>query len=127
LRGKTIEIERGREARAWGVWGARVRGQGWARLGQAGSDCAGLGCRPGQKPTTHATTDRNPSANRNPKRNDTNTRLKYDIIQKKKSFGMMQHPCQLRFFVHTQYGHQSLYCFEIGKKERNRKRKESNV
>jgi hypothetical protein len=39
----------------------------------------------------------------------------------------MQHPCQLRFFVYTRDGHQSLYCFENGKKERNRKRKESNT
>jgi hypothetical protein len=39
----------------------------------------------------------------------------------------MQHPCQPRFFVYTQYGHQSLYCFENWKEVRNRKRKESNA
>jgi hypothetical protein len=55
----------------WGARGARMgwcgalgaRGQGRARLGQAGSGWAGLGCGPGQMPTTHATIDRNPSAN----------------------------------------------------------------
>jgi hypothetical protein len=34
----------------------------------------------------------------------------------------MQHPCQLRFF-YTRYGHQSLYYFENGKKEQNRREK----
>jgi hypothetical protein len=42
---------------------------------RAGPDWAGLGRGPGQKPTTHATTDRNPIANRNSKRDETNTRL----------------------------------------------------
>jgi hypothetical protein len=36
-------------------------------------------------------------------------------------------PMTTLVFVHTPYGHQSLYCFEIVKKERNRKRKESNA
>jgi hypothetical protein len=43
---------------------------------RAGPDRAGLGwVGLGQKPTTHATTDRNPIANRNPKRNETISRL----------------------------------------------------
>jgi hypothetical protein len=42
---------------------------------RAGLDRAGLGRGPGQKPTTHATTDRTPIVNRNPKRDETNTRL----------------------------------------------------
>jgi hypothetical protein len=56
-----------------------------------------------------------------------NARLNTTLDKRKKSFGMMQHPCQLRFFAHTQYRHKSLYCFEIGKKERNGKRKEINT
>jgi hypothetical protein len=38
----------------------------------------------------------------------------------------MQHPRHLGF-VYTWHGHLSLYWFEIGKKERNGKRKESNA
>jgi hypothetical protein len=38
----------------------------------------------------------------------------------------MQHPWHLGF-VYTRYGRQSLHCFEIGKKERNGKRKRSNA
>jgi hypothetical protein len=34
---------------------------------RAGLDRAGLGHRPGRKPTTRTTTDRNPIANQNPK------------------------------------------------------------
>jgi hypothetical protein len=45
---------------------ARV-GPDWARPGRAG-----LGCGLGQKPTTHATTDRNPIMNQNPKRDEAN-------------------------------------------------------
>jgi hypothetical protein len=48
-----------------GAPGAHRAGPGWA----------GLGRRPGQKPTTHATTDRNPIEKRNPKRDETNARL----------------------------------------------------
>jgi hypothetical protein len=51
------------------VWGARGRA-GRARLGRAG-----LGRGPGQKPTTHTTTDQNPIANQKPKRGKTDTRL----------------------------------------------------
>jgi hypothetical protein len=47
-------------------------GPGWTELGRG----------PGQKPTTHTITDRKPPANQNPK----------EIC-----FGMMHHPCQLRF------------------------------
>jgi hypothetical protein len=38
---------------------------------RAGLDRAGLGCEPGQKPTTHATIDRKPPANQNLKRDET--------------------------------------------------------
>jgi hypothetical protein len=59
LHGKTIEIEREEGARMGGVGrkgrASRARPD-WARPGRAG-----LGCGPGQKPITHATTDRNPS------------------------------------------------------------------
>jgi hypothetical protein len=43
------------------------------RQGRARPDQAGLGRGPRQKPTTHATTDRNLITNRNPKRDETNT------------------------------------------------------
>jgi hypothetical protein len=52
-----------------GAMGARGT-QGRAGLGQAR-----LGRGPGWKPTTHTITDRNPIANRNPKRGETNARL----------------------------------------------------
>jgi hypothetical protein len=49
---------------------------GVGRQGCAARGRAGLGwARPGQKPTTRTTTDRNPIANRNPKRGETDTRL----------------------------------------------------
>jgi hypothetical protein len=55
-----------------GVPGARRAraGLSWARLGRAG-----LGHVVGQNPTTRTTTDRNPIAKRNPKRDEANTRL----------------------------------------------------
>jgi hypothetical protein len=52
-----------------------------------GPDWAGLGRGPGQKPTTHATTDRTPIANQNPKRDEMNTRLNTTSYKKK----MLQH------------------------------------
>jgi hypothetical protein len=61
--------ERERWAWGWGARGARP-GLGWAALGWVV-----LGRGPGHKPTTHATTDRNPIANRNPKRGETDARL----------------------------------------------------
>jgi hypothetical protein len=64
--------ERGR-GRAQGEVGRQGRGQGRARLGRTS----------GQNPTTHTTTDRNPIANQNPKRDETNTRLNTIIRQKK--------------------------------------------
>jgi hypothetical protein len=115
------EIERGR----MGVWDGRGA-RGCAGPGRAGSGRTGPGCGPGRKPTTHTTTNRNPIANRNPKRGETDARLTQHQT-KEKCFGMMQYPCQLRFFVYTRDGHQSLYCFENGKKERNGKRKEGNA
>jgi hypothetical protein len=58
-------------ARAWGGQGApRARGSNRARPGQAGPGWAQ--CR--SKPTTCTTTKRNPITNRNPKRDETNTR-----------------------------------------------------
>jgi hypothetical protein len=59
--GKTNDIEReGRGVHGgWGARGARP----------------GPGRGPGQRPTTHATTYRKPPTNRNPKRDETNTRL----------------------------------------------------
>jgi hypothetical protein len=46
-----------------GAPGARGGVPGRARLGR----------EPGRKPTTHMTTDRNPIANQNPKRGETDT------------------------------------------------------
>jgi hypothetical protein len=116
------DIERG----AHGVCGAPGARGGCAGPGRAGSGRTGRDRGPGRKPTTHRITDRNPIANRNPKRGETNARLTQHET-KENCFGMMQHTCQLRFFVYTRDGHQSLYCFENGKKERNRKRKEGNT
>jgi hypothetical protein len=69
LRGKTKwERKRGRGAVHGGVLGARDQGRpglGWV----------GLGRGPGRKPTTPTTTGRNPIANRNPKRGETDARL----------------------------------------------------
>jgi hypothetical protein len=72
-----------------------MRGGG-ARGARPRSGRAGLGCGPGRKPTTHTTTDRNPIANRNPKRSETDVRSTQHKT-KEKFFDMMQHPCQLRF------------------------------
>jgi hypothetical protein len=61
---------REREARGGGAcMGAgapRARGPDWAGPGQAGS-------HRGSKPMTRTTTNRKPIANRNPKRDETNT------------------------------------------------------
>jgi hypothetical protein len=51
-----------------GERGQGGHGQGWAGLGRVG-----LGRVAGRNPTTHTTTDRNPIANRNPKRDEANT------------------------------------------------------
>jgi hypothetical protein len=51
--------------------GARMGGAGGARGARAGPGRTGP--RRGSKPTTHTTTKRNPIANRNPKRDETNT------------------------------------------------------
>jgi hypothetical protein len=69
--------------RAGGAWGARA-GMGRAGLGRAGPPR-------GSKPTTCTTTKRNPIANRNPKRDETNSRLT-TTSDKEKCFSMMQHP-----------------------------------
>jgi hypothetical protein len=65
------ESLRGGTHGGWGARGARGR----ARPGRAGSGRARLGRRPVRKPTTHTTTDRNPIANRNLKRGETDARL----------------------------------------------------
>jgi hypothetical protein len=104
------ETERG----AWGVW---------RRQGRAGARRVGLGRVAGRKPTTRMTTDRNPTANQEPETRRDRCVIKSNHQTKEICFGMMQHPCQLRFFVYTRDRHQSLYFFENGKKEQNRKRK----
>jgi hypothetical protein len=74
------------ERKGEGAHEGGVERQGRARCvgsGRAGSGRAGLGRRPGQKPTTHTTTDRKPIANRNPKRGDTDARLNTIIRQRK--------------------------------------------
>jgi hypothetical protein len=112
------EIER--RGRAWGGPGAR--GPGPSRTGPGR---AGLGHVMGRNPMTRTTTDRNPIMNRNPKRGEVNMRLNTTSDKR----NMIQHdatPMSTWVFVYTQYGHQSLYCFETGK-ERNGKKKESNA
>jgi hypothetical protein len=70
-----------------GARGARGRvGSGRSRSGRAG-----LVRGPRQKPTTHATTDRNPIVNRNPKRGETNARLNTTSDKRK----MLQHDATL--------------------------------
>jgi hypothetical protein len=86
--------ERGRRG-VHGGWGTRV-----AR-GRVGLGWVGLGRRPGRKPTTHTTTDQNPTAKRNSKRGETDARLKHNHQTKEQCFDKMQHPCELRFFVFT--------------------------
>jgi hypothetical protein len=75
----------------------RDQGEGGARMGRAGG-ARGARAGPGRagplrgsKPTTRMTTKRNPIANRNPKRNETNTRLT-TTSDKEICFSMMQHP-----------------------------------
>jgi hypothetical protein len=101
LRGKQNEIERE---------GART-GLGWAGSGRAGTEA-------------HNTRDHGskPNTNRNPKRGEMDVRLNTTSDKR----NMLRHdatPMSTKVFVHTRYGHQSLYFFENGKKERNRKRK----
>jgi hypothetical protein len=68
--------QREREGGPWGEAGAPgACGQGRARLGRAGPGWAGSGRVAGQNPTARTTTDRNPIANQNPKRDEANTRL----------------------------------------------------
>jgi hypothetical protein len=63
---------RERERREGGTQG-RQGARGMPGRAGAVPDRAGLGRGPGQKPTTHSTTDWTPIANRNPKRDETNT------------------------------------------------------
>jgi hypothetical protein len=58
---------------------------GVGALGECGSapGRAGLGRGPGRKPTTHATTDRSPIANRNPETRRDRCAIKHNIRQKK--------------------------------------------
>jgi hypothetical protein len=77
-----------------GGWGARMGAGRQGRAGQTGPDRARLGwarSHRGSKPTTHTTTNRNPIANRNLKRNETNTRLTM-TSDEEICFSMMQHP-----------------------------------
>jgi hypothetical protein len=68
-RGGGTRIGRGR---VLGARGPSWAGPGRARLGRAGSDWV---VSRDQKPTTRTTTNQNPIANRNPKRDETNTRF----------------------------------------------------
>jgi hypothetical protein len=115
VRGKNQMREIERRGRAWGGPGARGPGPGQAGLGHVA----------GQNPMTCTTTDRNPIVNQNPKRDEANTRLNTTSDKR----NMHRHdatPMSTWVFVYTQYGHQSLYCFET-EKEQNGKRKESNA
>jgi hypothetical protein len=69
--------------------GARMGRAGGARGARAGPSRAGP--HRGSKPTTRMTTKRNPIANRNSKRDETNTRLT-TTSDKEICFSMMQHP-----------------------------------
>jgi hypothetical protein len=98
--------ERGEEGRMGGV----------GRRGRAGRATSQI--------KAHDTHDSQTSSNREPK---TETeRDEHATSDKEMCFGMMQHPWHLGF-VHTWHRHLSLYWFEIGKRERNGKRKESNA
>jgi hypothetical protein len=86
MRGKDQGEGRGR------AHGAGAHGPDWVGPGRAGS-------HRGPKPTTRTTTNRNPIANRNPKRDETNTRLTTTSDKEK----MLQHdatPMTLRFCLH---------------------------
>jgi hypothetical protein len=74
----------------------------WAEAGpsRVGLGRAGLGCTANQNPVAHTPTTQNPIANRNLERDEANTRLN-TTSDKEILFGMMQHPCQLRFCLHT--------------------------
>jgi hypothetical protein len=111
--------EREREGGAWGRQGRL------GRVARVGLGEAGLGRVAGRNPTARTTTDRNPIANRNLKRDEGNTRLN-TTSNKRNMLRYDGTPMTTYVFVYTQYGHQSLYCFETGK-ERNGKRKESNT
>jgi hypothetical protein len=85
-RGRLLRGRKSNERKTPGgrAYGAGARGPDWAGPGQAWP-------HRGSKPTTHTTTNRNPIANRNPKRDETNTRLT-TTSDKEKCFSMMQHP-----------------------------------
>jgi hypothetical protein len=77
----------------------RDQGEGGACMGRAGGARGARGARAGpgragphrgSKPTTRTTTKRNPIANRNPKRDEANTRLT-TTSDKEICFSMMQH------------------------------------
>jgi ribosomal protein L15 len=68
-------------------WRGRAHLEGRGRQGRAGR----AGSHRGSKPTTRTTTNQNPIANRNPKRDETNTRLT-TTSDKEIYFSMMQHP-----------------------------------
>jgi hypothetical protein len=80
-----------------GEGGARMGRAGGARGARAGPGRAGP--QRGSKLTAHTTTKRNPITNRNPKRNETNTRL----ITTSDQENMLTHdatPMTLRFCLH---------------------------
>jgi hypothetical protein len=111
-----------REEGAHGGWGARGRapGPGWGGLGHGPGQTAGRAGDP-----LHAwPQNENNIANQKPKRDGH--AIRHNIRQR----NMLRHdatPMSTYVFVCTWYRHQSLYCFENWKKERNGKRKESNA
>jgi hypothetical protein len=76
-----------------GVRGCQARQD----MGRAGLGQAGPGRGPGRKPTTRMTTDRNSIANQKPETRRDGYAIKHNYQTKEICFGMMQHPCQLRF------------------------------
>jgi hypothetical protein len=104
------EVERGR------AWGGGARRPGRARSGRVGLGRA------------HNAHDHWSKTNRESKSKTGRGghAIKHNIRQNKYASAWCNTHVNLGF-VYTRYEHQSLYCFETGKKERNRKRKESNA
>jgi hypothetical protein len=103
--------------RRWGARGARAR----AELGQAGSSWTGSRAKTEAHNTRNHRSDSN-SETKSETRRDGRA-IKHNHQTKEICFGMMQHPCQLRFIVYTPYEHQSLYCFENGEEGAKREEK----
>jgi hypothetical protein len=91
----------------------------WGRQGHA------PWARPGRKPTARMTTNSETNHESKPKTRRTRDQTHHQT-NKYVSAWCNTH-VNLGFFVYTRYRHQSLYCFETWKKERNEKRKKSNA